>query len=139
MNLKTFVINLDEYKANYNKQLPYLESLGLKVERFKGINAIKDEHLNPEYSPYISTYALNFTPKSIIGCSLSHILCCKYIYENFVNPIKTKNPPHHIKRRMETRPHHIKRLMGTRPHHIKRRMGTRPRHIKRLMRTRPHF
>ena len=92
MNLKTFVINLDEYKANYNKQLPYLESLGLKVERFKGINAIKDEHLNPEYSPYISTYALNFTPKSIIGCSLSHILCCKYIYENFVEPIKNKKP-----------------------------------------------
>ena len=30
-NLKTFVINLDDYKENYIKQLPYLESIGLKV------------------------------------------------------------------------------------------------------------
>lgn len=92
MNLKTFVINLDKYQENYYKQLPYLESLGLQVERFKGINALQDEHLNPEYSPYISTFALNFAPKSVIGCALSHILCCKYIYENYVEPIKNKNP-----------------------------------------------
>ena len=43
-NLKTFVINLDDYKENYLKQLPYLENIGLKVERFNGINALKDEH-----------------------------------------------------------------------------------------------
>lgn len=30
-NLKTFVINLHDYKNNYEKQLPYLESIGLKV------------------------------------------------------------------------------------------------------------
>ena len=48
-NLKTFIINLDDYKENYNKQLPYLKSIGLKVERFSGINALKDEHLKPEY------------------------------------------------------------------------------------------
>lgn len=84
-NLKTFVINLDDYKENYIKQLPYLESIGLKVERFCGINALKDEHLNSEYKQYISKFALNFTPKSVIGCALSHILCCKHIYNNYIN------------------------------------------------------
>jgi GR25 family glycosyltransferase involved in LPS biosynthesis len=83
-NLKTFVINLDDYKENYNKQLPYLENIGLKVERFSGINALKDEHLKPEYKQYISKFANNFTPKSVIGCSLSHILSYKYIYENYI-------------------------------------------------------
>jgi len=84
-NLKTFVINLDDYKENYIKQLPYLENIGLKVERFIGINALKDQHLNPEYKKYISKFALNFTPKAVIGCALSHILCCKYIYNNYIN------------------------------------------------------
>ena len=79
-NLKTFVINLDDYRENYSKQLPYLQSIGLKVERFVGINAIKDEHLCLSYDKYISKFANNFTPKSIIGCGLSHILCCKYIF-----------------------------------------------------------
>lgn len=83
-NLKTFVINLDDYKENYIKQFPYLESIGLKVERFSGINALKDEHLKPEYKKYISNFALNFTPKSVIGCALSHILCCKHIYDNYI-------------------------------------------------------
>lgn len=83
-NLKTFVINLDDYKENYNKQLPYLENLGLKIERFSGINALKDEHLKAEYKEYISSFAFNFTPKSVIGCALSHILCCKHIYENYI-------------------------------------------------------
>ena len=84
-NLKTFIINLNDYKENYIKQLPYLESIGLKVERFSGINALKDEHLNPEYRQYISNFAFKFTPKSIIGSALSHILCCKHIYENYIN------------------------------------------------------
>ena len=81
-NLKTFVINLDDYKANYTKQLPFLENIGLKVERFSGINALKDQHLLAEFQPYISIFAKNFTPKSVIGCALSHILCCKHIYNN---------------------------------------------------------
>ena len=83
-NLKTFVINLDDYKDNYTKQLPFLEEIGLKVERFSGINALKDEHLLPEYKQYISKFAINFTPKSVIGCALSHILCCKHIYNNWL-------------------------------------------------------
>tara|TARA_Y100000389_G_scaffold10942_2_gene10145 strand:- start:52 stop:978 length:927 start_codon:yes stop_codon:yes gene_type:complete len=85
-NLKTFVINLEDYKENYIKQLPYLENLGLKIERFVGINALKDEHLKPIYKEYISKFALNFTPKSVIGCALSHILSCKHIYNNYINP-----------------------------------------------------
>ena len=84
-NLKTLVLNLDDYKENYNKQLPYLESIGLKVQRFSGINATKDEHLKPEYKQHISNFALNFTPKSIIGGSVSHILCSKYIYDNILD------------------------------------------------------
>ena len=78
-NLKTYVINLDDYESNYTKQLPHLLNIGLHVERFRGINALKDEHLQPEYKQYISNYAKNFAPKSVIGCSLSHILCCKHI------------------------------------------------------------
>ena len=84
-NLKTFVINLDDYKENYEKQLPYLQSLGLNIERFSGINAIKNEHLKPEYKKYISKFALHFTPKSVIGSALSHILCCKHIFDTFIN------------------------------------------------------
>jgi len=84
-NLKTLVINLDDYIENYNKQLPYLEKIGLNVERISGINAVKDEHLNPLYEKYISKFALNFQPKAVIGCALSHILSAKYINENYIN------------------------------------------------------
>lgn len=84
-NLKTLIINLDDYIENYNKQLPYLENIGLKIERFSGINAIKGEHKKEDYKKYISKFALNFQPLSIIGCALSHILCCKYIYDNYIN------------------------------------------------------
>jgi len=87
-NLRTFVINLADYQKNYEKQLPYLQNIGLKPERFNGINALKDEHLNPKYKQYISSYAFDFTPKSIIGCALSHTLCCKSIYDNYIkNPL----------------------------------------------------
>jgi GR25 family glycosyltransferase involved in LPS biosynthesis len=82
-NLKTYVINLDDYISNYNKQLPYLLDIGLKVERFAGVNAIKNEHLKLEYQQYISSYVKNFVPKSTIGCSLSHTLCCKHIKSNY--------------------------------------------------------
>ena len=83
-NLKTLVINLHDYIENYNKQLIYLESIGLNIERFNGINALKGEHIKEEYKKYISNFAFKFT-KSIIGCALSHILCCKYIYDNYIN------------------------------------------------------
>ena len=53
-NLKTLVINLDDYIENYNKQLPYLENIGLKIERFSGINAIKGEHKKEDYKKYIT-------------------------------------------------------------------------------------
>jgi len=90
-NLKTFVINLDDYKENYVKQLPYLESIGLKVERFNGINALKDEHLKPEYKQFISNFAFIFTPKSVLGCALSHNLCCKHIFNNYINTEDNNN------------------------------------------------
>ena len=90
-NLQSFVINLDDYKKNYDKQLPYLENLGLKVQRFNGINAIKNEHLDPKYKQYISRYAFDFTPKSIIGCALSHTLCCKLIYDNYIKNTSNQN------------------------------------------------
>jgi len=82
-NLKTFVINLDDYISNYNKQIPYLLDIGLKVERFAGVNALKNEHFKPEYEKYISTYAKHFAPKCVIGCALSHILCCGHIKSNY--------------------------------------------------------
>jgi GR25 family glycosyltransferase involved in LPS biosynthesis len=83
-NLKTFVINLDDYNTNYNNQLPHLLNIGLQVERFSGVNALKNEHFKPEYQQFISSYAKNFTPKSTIGCALSHILCCKHIKYNYI-------------------------------------------------------
>ena len=86
-NLKTFVINLDDYKENYTKQLPFLEEIGLKVERFSGINGLKEQHLLAEYTQFISIFAKNFTPKSVIGCALSHILCCKHIYNNCLKDV----------------------------------------------------
>ena len=89
-NLKTYVINLDDYESNYTKQLPHLLNIGLHVERFSGINALKDEHLKPEYQQYISNYAKNFAPKSVIGCALSHILCCKHIKATYSE--KTNEP-----------------------------------------------
>ena len=89
-NLKTYVINLDDYESNYTKQLPHLLNIGLHVERFSGINALKDEHLKPEYQQYISNYAKNFAPKSVIGAVLSHILCCKHIKATYSE--KTNEP-----------------------------------------------
>ena len=82
-NLKSFVINLDDYKKNYDKQSSFLQDIGLYAERFIAINAIKNEHLEKKYSKYISNFAIHFTPKSVIGCALSHTLCCKYIYDNY--------------------------------------------------------
>jgi len=77
--MKTFVINLDKYINNFNNQKPILEKIGLKVERFRGINALENEHLN--YKEYINNISLDFCPTSIIGCGLSHILLCEYINE----------------------------------------------------------
>ena len=79
--LKAFVINLDDYKENFKKLKPYLENLGLEVHRFNAINGNKDEHL--QYKSYIHPLALEFTPKSIIGCALSHLLLVNYITKNF--------------------------------------------------------
>ena len=83
-SIKTFVVNLDDYNENYDNQLPYLEKIGLHPERFSAINAIKNEHLDPKYRPYISRYARYFTPKSTIGCSLSHILLAHHINEQYI-------------------------------------------------------
>jgi len=79
--IKAFVINLDGSEDNYNKQKPHLENIGLDVYRFKGINGNKNEYL--EYKKYINPIALKISPKSTIGCSLSHILLAKYISENY--------------------------------------------------------
>jgi len=88
-NLKSFTINLDDYKSNYDKQATQLLKLGLISERFCGVNALKDEHFKSSYRKYVSNFALNYTPKSVIGCALSHIMCCKYIYKNYIKKQKT--------------------------------------------------
>ena len=89
-NLKSFTINLDDYKDNYNKQAHYLSKIGLVSERFSGINALKDEHFKIIYKKYVSNFALNYTPKSVIGCALSHIMCCKHIYKNYIKKCKKR-------------------------------------------------
>ena len=90
-NLKSFTINLDDYKVNYEKQASELLKLGLVSERFSGVNALKDEHFKSSYKKYVSNFALNYTPKSVIGCALSHIMCCKYIYKNYIKKRKTQD------------------------------------------------
>lgn len=93
-NLKSFTINLDDYKSNYDKQAIQLLKLGLISERFSGVNALKDEHFKTSYRKYVSNFALNYTPKSVIGCALSHIMCCKYIYKNYIKNQKTQHKEH---------------------------------------------
>lgn len=80
--MKTYVINLDKYKHRFDKQKPILESVGLNVERFNAIDAINNEHL--KYKNNINTFAMHFTPKTVLCCGLSHILLANYInkYEN---------------------------------------------------------
>jgi hypothetical protein len=75
MDFKTYVINLDKYEENYNKQKPYLEEVGINPQRFSAVNAIENEHLN--YKEHIHELALVLTPKSTIGCGLSHHLLIK--------------------------------------------------------------
>lgn len=87
--IKTFVVNLDDYRENFANQLPYLEKIGLYPERFSAINAIKNEHQEDKYSRYITRYARLFTPKSTIGCSLSHILLAHYINEHYIQNQET--------------------------------------------------
>lgn len=85
-NIISFVINLDNYKDNYEKQIPYFNNLKLKPQRFSAINALNNEHIN--HKNIINKLSLTFSPKSVIGCSLSHILLCKYIlntYKHFEN------------------------------------------------------
>ena len=89
-NLKSFTINLDDYKDNYNRQADSLLRLGIISERFSGVNALKDEHVKSSYKKYVSNFALNYTPKSVIGCALSHIMCCKYIYKNYIKKTKMR-------------------------------------------------
>lgn len=88
-SIKTFVVNLDDYHENYTNQLPYLEKIGLHPERFSAINAIKNQHREDKYRQYITRYARLFTPKSTIGCSLSHILLAHYINENYIQNRET--------------------------------------------------
>jgi len=81
--IKTFVINLDRAIDNYNRQRPYLESLGLDVYRFSAIDAGKDEHL--QYSHIVNSIYYEFVPKNVISTSLSHTFVCKYIQKLIQN------------------------------------------------------
>lgn len=80
-NVISYVINLDSYIENYNKQLKYLNNIGLYPKRFSAINAINDQHYN--YKNIINKLSFYFSPKSVIGCSLSHILLCKKLYYEY--------------------------------------------------------
>jgi hypothetical protein len=77
MDLKTFVINLDKHIGNYNKQKIFLQAVGLDPVRFSAINAIENEHL--KHTEHIHKMALILTPKSTIGCGLSHSLLIKLL------------------------------------------------------------
>lgn len=87
-NIKSFVINLDNYIHNFNQQVPYLQKIKLNPVRFTAINAIKNDHI--KYKNIINKLSYYFSPKSVIGCSLSHILLSKHILENY-NQNNNKN------------------------------------------------
>jgi len=78
--MKTYVINLEKSIDKFNKQKPKLEAVGLQIHRFNAINAIENEHI--KYKNMITKLAYFFTPKSVIGCALSHILLAKHILIN---------------------------------------------------------
>ena len=80
-NIKSFVINLDDYIHNFNQQLPYLQKIKLNPVRYSAINAIKNDHI--KYKNIINKLSYYFSPKSVIGCSLSHILLSKHILQNY--------------------------------------------------------
>lgn len=80
-NIISFVINLDNYQENYKKQLPYFNSIKLSPKRFSAINAINNQHI--EHKNLINLISFYLSPKSVIGCSLSHILLAKHLYENY--------------------------------------------------------
>ena len=80
-NIISFVINLDKYKDNYEIQIPYFNSINLTPKRFRAINAINDEHL--QYKNLINFISYYISPKSVIGCSLSHILLAQHLYSNY--------------------------------------------------------
>tara|TARA_R110002072_G_scaffold111229_1_gene239281 strand:+ start:1912 stop:2760 length:849 start_codon:yes stop_codon:yes gene_type:complete len=80
-NIISFVINLDNYEDNYKKQLPYFESIKLSPKRFSAVNAITNQHI--KHKKLINLLSFYLAPKSVIGCSLSHILLAKHLYENY--------------------------------------------------------
>lgn len=80
-NIISFVINLDNYEENYKKQLPYFNSINLSPKRFSAVNAINNQHI--KHKNLINLISFYLSPKSVIGCSLSHILLSKYLYENY--------------------------------------------------------
>ena len=77
--MKAFIINLDRSINNFNKQKPYLEKIGLDINRFKAIDASKDEHL--KYIDSKKKLLLEVIPKSTIAISLSHILLSQFILD----------------------------------------------------------
>lgn len=80
-NIISFVINLNNYKINYYNQYPLLRSVNINAKRFNAINALNNEHI--EYKNIINIISYYICPKCIIGCSLSHILLAKYLYNNY--------------------------------------------------------
>lgn len=93
-NIVSYIINLNKYKKNYDNQLDYFKSINLYPQRFNAINALD----NNEYLLHknlINKLAFQFTPRSIIGNGLSHILLCKYILNNYYNNTYSNIYHHH--------------------------------------------
>ena len=76
--MKTFVINLDKDVKRWHQTKTRLTQAGISPIRFsavygKDVGAEHDEHINLTLKPVI--------PRSMLGCSLSHILLCKWLGE----------------------------------------------------------
>lgn len=77
-----YIINLERQPENYERCLREL----VKVNNLKNVyrfNAVDAKTLNYEtYKDYISKFYYNIYSKKLVAISLSHILLCKYLYEN---------------------------------------------------------
>ena len=82
MSYNTYVINLEKDKEKYNKISRSLKSLNIKFKRF---NAIYGRDIENKFDKYINSYAKLFLPRSLIGCSLSHLLVTKKHFKNSNN------------------------------------------------------
>ena len=80
-----FIINLENHPKNYQRCLNELEKVTdlNNVHRFNAING-NNMNIN-NYDNHLYYFSKKIYSKKLIAIALSHILLCKYLYENYDN------------------------------------------------------